>query len=120
MISIKDESGKVVGDRMENLIHAPANPADAEREIKLWFKSNDIPPLRRGYPVAEPDEHSYYLNGRLSLTHEPGSACILAPCDICWKSDSEALLVLYKGAEAAYPVESVVAKYLVNQGPEVD
>jgi nucleoside-diphosphate kinase len=120
VISIKDESGNVVGERMENLIHASASPVDAEREIKLWFKPNDIPPLMHGYPVVESDEHYYFMNGRLSLTHEPGSACILAPSDICWKSDFEALQALYKGAAASCPVESVVAKYLVNQGPEED
>ena len=37
----------MVGERMDNLIHASATPAEAEREIKLWFKPNDIPPLMR-------------------------------------------------------------------------
>ncbi|HDP24296.1 MAG TPA: nucleoside-diphosphate kinase, partial [Deltaproteobacteria bacterium] len=49
VVPIKDANGKEIGDRVENLIHASANPEDAEREIKLWFKPTDIPPEMRGY-----------------------------------------------------------------------
>ena len=42
LVPVKDAAGNVVGQRMDNLIHASANAADAEREIKLWFKPNDI------------------------------------------------------------------------------
>lgn len=43
VVPIHDETGKVVGERMDNLIHASANTTDAEREIKLWFRPDDIP-----------------------------------------------------------------------------
>ncbi len=45
LVPVKDAAGNVVGERMDNLIHASATPPEAEREIKLWFKPNDIPPL---------------------------------------------------------------------------
>jgi nucleoside-diphosphate kinase len=35
----------------ENAIHASANPADAEREIKLWFKPDEI--VYHIFPVEE-------------------------------------------------------------------
>jgi nucleoside-diphosphate kinase len=112
---LKDAQGKVVGERMDNLIHASANDADAEREIKLWFRPNDIPPAMQGYETAESDDHFYYLNNRLFTEHKPGSDLIVAPGNIVWKSDLEALRKHYKGEKSAVSLESVVAKYLVNK-----
>ncbi len=37
----------------ENVIHASANPAEAEREIKLWFKPKEI--VDDLYPVVKTD-----------------------------------------------------------------
>ena len=51
MVPIKDAAGHVISERMDNLIHASATHADAEREIKLWFEPCDIPPLMRAYPT---------------------------------------------------------------------
>jgi nucleoside-diphosphate kinase len=33
---------------MENVIHASSDPADAEREIRLWFRSDEL--LREVFP----------------------------------------------------------------------
>lgn len=41
LVPIYDAAGTVIGERMDNLIHASANAGDAEREIKLWFKPKD-------------------------------------------------------------------------------
>jgi nucleoside-diphosphate kinase len=112
---LKDAQGKVIGERMDNLIHASANSADAEREIKLWFKPNDIPPAMQAYATAESSDHFYYINNRLLTTHEPGSVLIVAPGDIVWKSDLDALQQHYKGEKAAMTLDAVVAKYLVNK-----
>jgi nucleoside-diphosphate kinase len=112
---IKDEAGNTLGERMDNLIHASANEADAEREIKLWFRPNDIPPAMQPFATTESDEHYYYREGKLFTSHEPGSACILAPGDIAWKTDFEALQLICKGEKAACTVEAVVAKYLINE-----
>jgi nucleoside-diphosphate kinase len=112
---IKDAAGNVLGERMDNLIHASANPADAEREVKLWFRPNDIPPAMHPYETSQSDEHYYYKDGKLFTNHEPGSACILAPGDFAWKTDLEALHLLIKGQKAACSVEAVVAKYLINE-----
>jgi nucleoside-diphosphate kinase len=115
LVPLTDEQGNVVGQRMDNLLHASANLSDAEREIKLWFKPNEIPPCMRIYDVAMSDHHYYYLNGRLSTDHKPGSICLLAPGDGAWASDLEALRQIYRGLPAACSLETVVAKYLINE-----
>ena len=120
LVPIKTAEGKVIGERMDNLIHASANATDAEREIKLWFKPNDIPPAMRAYGATHSEEHFYYKDNKLFATHEPGSVCILAPGDLAWESDLQALQFHLKGSAASVPLESVVAKYLVNESLEND
>jgi nucleoside-diphosphate kinase len=115
VVPLKNAEGKVVGERMDNLIHASANDGDAEREIKLWFKPNDMPPAMQGYPTEESDAHFYFLDKRLFIAHVPGSDLIAAPGNIVWKSDLDALRCHYKGEKAAVSPASVVAKYLVNK-----
>jgi nucleoside-diphosphate kinase len=114
IVPLKDDSGNIIGDRMDNLIHASATDSDAEREIKLWFQPNDIPPSMRAYPTEINNTHYYFKNSRLYLTHEPGSICLLAPGDIVWKTDLETIQMLYQGAPAPCSLESVAAKYLIN------
>jgi len=114
-VPLKDNAGKVIGERMDNLIHASATDIDAEREIKLWFKPSDIPPLMQVYPTIVSDEHYYFKDGRLSLTHEPDSVCLIAPGDCVWESDLEALRLLYKGLSSKCSIEAVAAKYLINE-----
>jgi nucleoside-diphosphate kinase len=115
MAPLKNAAGDVIGERMDNLIHASANPADAEREIKLWFKPNDIPPAMQGYPVEESDDHFYCLDHRLFTAHEQGSDLIVAPGNIVWKSDLDALRRHFRGEKSPVSIASVVAKYLVNK-----
>jgi len=115
---LKNAEGKVIGERMDNLIHASANDADAEREVKLWFKPNDIPPAMHAYPTRESGDHFYYARSRLFTAHEPGSELIVAPGDIVWKSDLDALQQHLKKEKAGTTLESVVAKYLVNKSVE--
>jgi len=115
VVPLKNAEGTVIGERMDNLIHASANPADAEREIKLWFKPNDMPPAMQGYSTEESDSHFYYLDNRLFVAHVPGSDLIVAPGNIVWKSDLDALRKIYKGETATVSLASVVAKYLVNK-----
>jgi nucleoside-diphosphate kinase len=114
LVPLKDANGQVIGERMDNLIHASANPGDAEREIKLWFKPADIPPLMHAYPTEISDACFCYKNGKLFTAHEPESVCLLAPGDIAWKSDLEALRQLSAGLPAASSLNSVAAKYLIN------
>jgi nucleoside-diphosphate kinase len=115
VVPLKDGSGKLVGERMDNLIHASANAADAEREIKLWFKPNDIPPMMRLYATEVSDAHYYFASGKLTTSYQPGSICLLAAGDVGWKSDLEALSALQSGKEAACPLAAVAAKYLINE-----
>jgi nucleoside-diphosphate kinase len=114
VVVLKDASGKEIGERMDNLIHASANAEDAEREIKLWFLPVDIPPLMLAYPTEISDAYYSFKDGKLYTKHEPGSICLLTPGDIAWKSDIDALRRLSRGEAAAVPLESVAAKYLIN------
>jgi nucleoside-diphosphate kinase len=118
VVPIKDSSGNVIGERMDNLIHASANENDAEREIKLWFKPNDIPPFMQAYPTDVSDGHYYFKDGKLYTAYEPGSVCLLAPGDIVWKSDLEALRLLNRGLPAPCSLGAVAAKYLINERRE--
>jgi nucleoside-diphosphate kinase len=112
---IKDKDGKVLGERMDNLIHASANAADAEREIKLWFRPNDIPPAMHPYPTEHSKAHYYYKDGKLFDAYDAGRLCVVAPGDLTWKTDLDALALLLKGQPSQVPVESIVAKYMINE-----
>jgi nucleoside-diphosphate kinase len=118
IVPIKDAAGNVIGERMDNLIHTSATPSDAEREIKLWFKPSDIPPSMRAYPTQISEEHYYFKDSKLYARHEPGSICLIAPGDVVWKSDLKLLHLLHKGLPAAYSIDLVAAKYLINSGSE--
>ncbi len=120
IVPIKDSDGKEIAVRMENLIHASANPADAEREIKLWFQPADIPPFMHAYPVETSSEHYYFRNGKLTTSYEPGSFCLIAPGNLVWASDMGVLRALTQGKPAAYSLEAVAAKYLINVAKETD
>jgi nucleoside-diphosphate kinase len=119
VVPLKNAEGKVIGERMDNLIHASANTADAEREIKLWFKPDDMPPAMQVYPTCESNGHFYYFDNRLFTAHEPGSDLIVAPGDVVWETDLYALRKIHHGETSAVSLASVVAKYLVNKKVEV-
>jgi len=114
LVNITDASGNIVGNRMDNLIHASANLDDAEREIKLWFKPCDIPPSMRAYETVTSEEHFYFKDGKLFNEYKPGTVCLVAPSDVVWKSDLSALQAHIKGLPHATPVNAVAAKYLIN------
>ncbi len=97
VVQLKDESGKVIGQRIDNLIHASANIEDAEREVKLWFKPSDIPPGMHIFPTEISKIHVYYFNGKLYDKYCNGSICLFAPGDLVWKSDLEAINFHKKG-----------------------
>ncbi len=118
VVPIKDASGNVIGERIDNLIHASATDGEAEREIKLWFRPNDIPPLMRVYPTEVSNEHYYLKDGKLSVTYTPGSICFIPPGDVAWTSDLEVLRLLRTGSSSFSSLESVVAKYLINERAE--
>jgi nucleoside-diphosphate kinase len=120
VVPIKDADGKVIGERIDNLVHASATNEEAEREIKLWFKPNDIPPFMHAY-AAEASEDCYYLkDDTLQMTHEPGDICFLSKGAIAWQSDLEALYLLRQGKDAPITLEAVVAKYRMNSIYEND
>ena len=114
IIPIKDASGKVISDRMDNLIHASANPGDAEREVKLWFTPTEIPPLMLAWATAPSDAFYWFKDEKLFTRQEPGSRCLAAPGDILWASDLDALQKIAAGAESATTLNAVAAKYFLN------
>ena len=118
VIPLYDEKGKFIGDRSDNLIHASANPQDAEREIKLWFLPTDIPPIVRSFPTETSKEYYYYKNGAVSSEYIPGSFCFIAPGDIAWKSDIKVLRQIIKGKKQDFSTNAIIAKYLINKDEE--
>lgn len=114
VVPLKDSSGKVIGERMDNLIHASATPAEAEREIKLWFAPTDLPPGMRPYTVGRCETHYYFADDRLFTGYAPGRHAILAPGATAWETDLAALEAIAAGRSAAVSLRSVAAKYLVN------
>jgi nucleoside-diphosphate kinase len=115
---LKDTTGKVVGDRFDNLLHASDSPESAEREIKLWFRPSDIPPYMRAFPTERCDEHYYYQDGELHTTPNPDGVSLLGPGDTVWRSDLEVLRALRENLPTQQALASVVAKYLINEKPE--
>lgn len=115
VVPLKDAEGKVVGERMDNLIHASATDSEGEREIKLWFRPNDIPPLMHANETEASDAYYYYKDGKLHTTLEARSVCFLPLGDVAWKSDLEALRLIAKGLPAPCSLETIVAKYLINE-----
>jgi nucleoside-diphosphate kinase len=116
IVPLQDADGKVIGERMDNLIHASATPEEAEREIKLWFKPDDIPPLMHIYPTEINDDYCYFKDNEFRSKPEPNAICLLAPGDVVWKSDLEVLRQLKQGVPPTYPFQAVAAKYLINYG----
>jgi nucleoside-diphosphate kinase len=104
--------------RIDNLVHASATPPEAEREIKLWFKPNDIMPYMHGFPTEQCDAHYYYKEGALHTDHVADSTCLLAPGDTAWRSDLEALRMLLQGKPSSVPLGAVAVKYLINERRE--
>ena len=115
VVPIKDATGRVISERMDNLIHASATHAEAEPEIKLWFKPCDIPPLMRAYPTEVCEEHYYFRHGKLCDTYEPGCVSLFAPGDLVWRSDLELLRLQSRNATDASNLGLVIAKYFVNR-----
>lgn len=120
IIPVKDPDGKVVSDRMDNLVHASASDEEAEREIKLWFRPHDIMPYMRAYPAEASDANYYYRDGKLLTKYEQGCSGVLSAGDIAWQSDLEALRAPCQGGQAYCTLNAIVAKYLVNQEPEAE
>ncbi|MBN1781717.1 nucleoside-diphosphate kinase [bacterium] len=115
IVPVRDGLGKIIGERLDNLIHASATSEEADREIKLWFKPNDIPPSMRIYETRASEEHFYYKDGRLYIKHEPGSVCLLAPGDTAWATDLDALHAVHAGRPSGTHLQAVAAKYLINE-----
>ncbi len=114
VIPVTPTDGRPPFQRMDNLIHASANLPEAEHEIKLWFKPNDMVPGMRHFETTEAAQHYYYLNDQIYPSYKPDSACLIAPGDVAWKSDIEILNACVGQAKPQAPLRSVVAKYILN------
>jgi nucleoside-diphosphate kinase len=118
VVPLKDAQGNVIGERMDNLIHASATKEEAEREIKLWFKPDDIPPPMHAYPTEVSDKYFFFKDKALYTEHKPDSMCFIAPGDTVWRSDLDALRIISQGGQASCSLAAVVAKYLINTNRE--
>ena len=116
IVPIQDANGKVISERIDNLIHASATPEEAEREIKLWFRPDDIPPLMHIYPTEVSDDYCHIKDNEYRREPEPNAICLIAPGDIVWKSDLDVLHQLKQGTAPSSPFQTVAAKYLMNYG----
>lgn len=114
-VPLLDKQGNRIGVRMDNLIHASATTPEAEREIKLWFKPEDIPPAMRIYSFERSRRHFYFVDGTIRTDYAEGSRCLVAPEDTAWSSDLEALRDLAGEKASKTPLQAVVAKYLINR-----
>lgn len=114
VVPVKNADGTVIDQRIDNLIHASATDCEAEREIKLWFKPNEIPPALKAYPVEITDRPYYYKEGKLLTDYISGSICLLAPGDTAWKSDLEILKQIAQDKTTSESLNLVAAKYLLN------
>ncbi len=115
LVPVKDAKGNIIDNRMDNLIHASATTADAEREIKLWFVPHDFSPLMRAYQTEICTTHYYYKDGRLYDVYEPDSVFLLAPGDVVWKTDLTILQSCARNKPVKGRLNAVVAKYLINK-----
>ncbi|MCL6590176.1 MAG: nucleoside-diphosphate kinase [Firmicutes bacterium] len=115
LVPIMDAGGNVVSQRMDNLIHGSSCASDAEREVKLWFKPEDIPAAMRAFPTKISEEYYYFKADQLFTRFEAGAYCLAAPGDIMWKSDLEVLHLLAEKRPAPYSLRAVAAKYLINR-----
>jgi hypothetical protein len=70
------------------------------------------------YPTDSSKSHYYYKDGKLYDTFDLGRVCVLATGDLGWKTDLETLARLLRGEASTIPVESIVAKYLINEHQE--
>jgi len=115
VVPLKGPDGKEIGQRMDNLIHTSASPEEAEREIKMWFRPSDIPPLMRVFATQRSEGHFYFKDDTLFTSYTPGSVLLVAPDDVVWESDLNALNLIHRGSPAPCSLHTVVAKYLLNE-----
>lgn len=120
VVPILDAEGRTIGQRMDNLVHASDSIESAEREIKLWFKPNDIMPFMRIFPTTKCERHFYIRGSKLYPSYIPDSFCLMAPGDTVWTSDLELLAKIEAGLEPEEKVWQVAAKYLINEIVESD
>jgi nucleoside-diphosphate kinase len=118
VVPVKNAAGQVVAERLDNLVHASATPAEADREIKLWFRPADMMPFMWVSPTAIAEEHFYFSEHTVSTRPRPGARLLVGPGDTLWRSDLEALQALSQGKPAQTTMEGVVAKYFINTARE--
>lgn len=115
VVPVKSAEGAVIDQRIDNLIHASATDCEAEREIKLWFKPNEIPAALISFQTQIAERFFYLKDGKLITEYASGCTSIIAKGDIVWKSDLDILDQLIVGQTTSGTLELVVAKYLLNR-----
>jgi len=110
---------------IDNAVHASESPAEAEREIKLWFEPGDFPTQHRFFEYVESEEHFYCVKGsgdgeyHVLGSREPGSRGIIAPGALVWETDYKNLLLHKENAgPSSLPLNSIIVKYLIKTRQE--
>ena len=67
------------------------------------------------YPTTECDWLYYFKDDQLFTEYVLGSVCLVAPGDIVWASDLDALRQMAEGEPAHCTLGTVAAKYLINE-----
>ena len=100
---------------MDNLIHASATPQRPSARSNCGSNPTTSRPSCRSTPRRSCDSLYYFNDGKLSTEYVPGGVCLLAPGDIAWSSDLEALRLMGGGAAGPLHLGTVAAKYLINE-----
>jgi nucleoside-diphosphate kinase len=101
--------------RIDNLVHASATLAEAEQEIKFWFKPREICPQVRAWESVNCSEHYYCdTDGILTTDYREGLTCLVAPGRPVWKSDLDVLREIVEKGGRDSQIWRVAAKYFIN------
>lgn len=67
---------------LENIVHASANPEDAQREIELWFTPHEIPEPMRIFPVVQAKNFFFVSpDFKVYTDPKPNTKCLVSPGD---------------------------------------
>ena len=69
----------------------------------------------RAYATEVSDTYFYLNDNQLSTAYKAGGTRLIAPGDVAWKADLDALRCLNEAQPAARWLPAVVPKYLINE-----
>jgi nucleoside-diphosphate kinase len=113
VVPVTNEKNETI-NRIDNLIHASAKDDEAEREIKLWFKPDEIPAEMRLCNTIISDITLYYADNKVTTEYSPNANSLIAVGNMVWESDFIALDAYLRGKPSTVPLDTIIAKYILN------